>query len=220
MSWRKQKENKRKTKMKYKLIDRYNILSSASQKVTPEGRPVSNFTAWIESKPIDYQVEKGWLELDLSAPHPFDSEAESGDDIGETGTLLTEIYSGIGENNTTIKDYNAGVKSVLAKNYIQAYEIVNNVIVMSWEEYEVPIQVFNMLKTLLRENMREAGIESVLDNYLETDATAKKKWDECVVLESNSPFITNAISTIVGAGIKTEEEMKEIMEKSRTTLTV
>lgn len=206
--------------MLYKLIDRYNTLSSASQNVTPEGRPVSNFTAWIESRTKDYQVEKGWLALDLSAPHPFDSVAESGDDMGESGTLLTEIYSGIGENNTTIKDYNSGAKSVLAKNYRQAYEIINNVIVMFWEEYEVPIQVFNMLKTLLRENMRAAGIEPVLDNYLETNTAAKKKWDECVVLESNSPFITNAISMIVGAGIKTEAEMREIMEKSRTTLTV
>lgn len=176
--------------MLYKLIDRYNIISSASQNKTPDGRPVSNFTAWMESKPKDFQIANGWMDLDLSALHPYDADGES------------------------------EVEPDMSKNYRQVYEIVDNVIVMSWEEYEVPVQVFNMLKILLRENMRAAGIEHVLDNYLETDAAAKKKWEECIVLESNSSFIVDAISMIVGAGIKTEAEMREIMEKSRTTLTV
>lgn len=176
--------------MLYKLIDRHNILSSASQHKTPDGRPVSNFSAWMESKPKDFQIANGWMDLDLSAPHPYDADGES------------------------------EVEPDMSKNYRQVYEIVDNVIVMSWEEYEVPVQVFNMLKTLLRENMREAGMEQILDDYLASNPDAKKKWEECIVLESNSSFIVDAISMIVGAGIKTEAEMREIMEKSRTTLTV
>lgn len=176
--------------MLYKLIDRYNIISSASQNKTSDGRPVSNFTAWMESKPKDFQIANGWMELDLSALHPYDADIES------------------------------GVEPDMSKNYRQVYEIVDNVIVMSWEEYEVPIQAFNMLKTLLRENMRAAGMEQILDDYLASNPEAKKKWEECIVLESNSSFIVDAIAMIVGAGIKTEAEMREIMEKSRTTLTV
>jgi hypothetical protein len=144
----------------------------------------------MESKPKDFQIANGWMDLDLSALHPYDADGES------------------------------EVEPDMSKNYRQVYEIVDNVIVMSWEEYEVPVQVFNMLKTLLRENMREAGMEQILDDYLASNPDAKKKWEECIVLESNSSFIVDAISMIVGAGIKTEAEMREIMEKSRTTLTV
>jgi hypothetical protein len=104
--------------------------------------------------------------------------------------------------------------------YRQRYDLVENVIVMSWEEYVPPKPVFNMLKTLLRRNMTEAGLGDVLNAYLSDDADAKLIWDECIILESNSTLILNAVQSIIGMGLKTEEEVWEILEKSRTSLVV
>lgn len=169
--------------MKYKLVDRYNILSSASQKVTPEGRPVSNFTAWLDAKSEEYRISQGWYEL----------------------VDVSEISS---------------TENLPNKNYRYAYTIHDNVIHAELEEYAVEQPAFNMLKTALRKNMVDAGLGDVLNEYLASNSEAKLLWDECIVLESDSSFIVNTIQMIVSMGLKTEAELHEILEKSKTNLIV
>ena len=181
--------------MYYKLIDDYTLQSSVSVNKTPEGRPVSNFTAWLRAKPAEYRISLGWYEL-VEDPHP-----------------TTEISSEISA------EYLDG--ELTDKNYRLRYSLSeNNVIHGVWEEYVVETPPFNMLKTALRQNMTEAGLGEVLDAYLASNAKAKLRWDECLVLESNSEFVINAVQTIVAMGLKTEAELQEILEKSRTNLVV
>lgn len=170
--------------MYYKLINDYELLSSSSTKVTPDGRPVSNFTVWLDSKSPEYRIAMGWYELITDQP-PESTEENAG------------------------------------KTYRLKYQLsANNVVLGTWEEYVVEEPSFNMLKTSLRKNMTEAGLGEVLDGYLASNAEAKRMWDECLVLESNSPFVVNAVQAIVGMGLKTDAELKEILEKSRTNLVV
>jgi len=61
---------------------------------------------------------------------------------------------------------------------------------------------------------------SMNSERVDVDTAAKKKWDECLVLESNSEFVINAVQTIAAMGLKTEAELQEILEKSRTNLVV
>lgn len=183
--------------MYYKLIDDYTIQSSVTVNKTPEGRPVSNFTAWLRAKPEEYRISLGWYEL-LEEPFPG-----------------SEDISG---NISEISDFQHVEES---NNYRLRYSLSeNNVIHGVWEEYVVETPPFNMLRTTLRQNMTEAGLGEVLDAYLASNDKAKLLWDECIVLESNSEFIINAVQTIAAMGLKTEAELQEILEKSRTNLVV
>lgn len=58
--------------MFYKYIDEYTISSSAVERKTPDGRPVSNFTAWLSCRPEEYRVANGWYELSM----PFEAPPE------------------------------------------------------------------------------------------------------------------------------------------------
>ena len=179
--------------MYYKLIDDYTISSSAVERKTPDGRPVSNFTAWLEAQSPDYRLAHGWRVLRL----PVQESTESGEP-GEPGEELPPSD----------------------KRYRMRYSIDCDDIVGVYGEYVPPVVPFNMLKTALRANMEAAGLVAMLDAYLQSDPKIKQVWDEAIVIESDSPLIAAAMDAMESAGLKTREELVAIMEASRTTLQV
>jgi len=50
--------------MYYKNDDAYDPTNSGSVNKTPTGRPVSNFTKWLENQTQTYRESQGWYPMD------------------------------------------------------------------------------------------------------------------------------------------------------------
>lgn len=146
---------------------------SSDMHVTPEGAPVSNFTAWLEAKSRAERAAFGWYDELVTSERPGDY-------------------------------------------WVDEYRVEDGKVVQTWADHTPAPRAYQVSKLLLRQNLRELGLEAALNGLIASSPQTTSDWNDAVTLDSDSPLVLGAIATLVGMGLLTQEQSVDLLQRSRS----